>query len=453
MRANKQFGGILIITIIFVMMLTVMFSSLSGMTNALYRRGGLAAQDETAFQIAESGLNFARWRLAHDPTNYTAVTRTISDQLQGVLGTYEVAFVAPPTGSTVIQLTSVGYTTGATTRKVTISASYGKPSFAKYSTLTNDDVWYAAAISGAVHSNGGIRMDGASDSSMSSSRATYMCQTYHGCAPEEKPGIWGIGTDSAYWQYPVASVDYSGLTSDLLSMKDAAIAAGTYFGPSGAYGYELQFFSNNLYKLLKVTAKTAPLTSYASDTGWQNRSDNIAASSAITWGTAVPKNGIMFFEDNVWVSGEIRDRITVAAGRAPYSPDPNTNVDIIINGNITYGGVLDGSRAFAAIAQGNILIPYLIPDVLRLDGAYVAQYGKFGRRYYTATTNNIRTSITRYGMIASNLVPVTSWSDGFSVVSGYVNSFSTYDPNLLYAPPPFFPTSGQYQILSWRKTE
>ncbi len=160
----------------------------------------------------------------------------------------------------------------------------------------------------------------------------------------------------------------------------------------------------------------------------------------------------MFFEDTVWVNGTIEDRVTVAAGREPYSSDPNTNVDIIINGAITYNNVLDGSRAFAAIAQGNILIPYLALDVLRLDGAYVAQYGRFGRRYYTSGSSNLRTSITRFGMVASNLVPVTSWSDGFSVVSGYINSFSTYDPNLLYAPPPFFPTSGQYQILSWRKT-
>ncbi|MEK7500224.1 MAG: hypothetical protein AAB649_06530, partial [Patescibacteria group bacterium] len=281
MHAHKQLGGILIITIIFVMMLTVMFISLSGMTNALYRRGGLAAQDETAFQIAESGLNFARWRLAHDPTNYDPVTRTVSDQLEGVLGSYEVSFVAPPFGSTVVGLTSVGYTAGASLREITINASYGKPSFAKYSSLTNDDVWYTAAISGAVHSNGGIRMDGVSDSSMSSARATYSCQVLHGCGPTEKPGIWGIGSDSSFWQYPVPAVDYGGLTSDLLSTKDAAIAAGTYFGPSGAYGYRLEFLNNHNYRVSTVTAKTAPVSSYAYDTGCQNRSDDIGSTSIL----------------------------------------------------------------------------------------------------------------------------------------------------------------------------
>lgn len=454
MQQNKQMGGILIITVIFVMMLTVMFSSLSGMTNALYKRGSLAAQDETAFQIAESGLNFARWRLAHAPTDYTPVTRTISDPLRGELGTYEVSFTAPSLGSNVVGLNVVGYTAGAISRRITIDASYGKPSFAKYSSLTNDDVWYASAISGAVHSNGGIRMDGVSDSSMSSARATYLCQQNQGCStPVEQPGIWGTGGDSSFWQYPVASVDYSELTSDLLTMKDAAQSANTYFGPSGAYGYRLQFLSNHRYRVYTVTAKNAPVTSYASDTGWQTRSDNIGTQVSLLGVRTVPANGILFFEDTVWVDGPIEDRITVAAGRAPYSPDPNTNVDIIINGSITYNDVLDGTRAFAAIAQGNILIPYQIVDVLRLDGAYVAQYGRFGRRLYTGAGYNMRSSLTRYGMVASNLVPVTSWSDGFSVQSGYINSFSTYDPNLLFAPPPFFPTSGSYQILSWRKTE
>lgn len=454
MNTKNQLGGILIMTVILLMMLTVMFISLSDMTNRLYRKGGLLAQDETAFQIAEAGLNFARWRLAHDPTNYTPISRTVSDQLKGVIGTYDISFTPPPSWSNLVGINAVGYTADSPTRKITIDASYGKASFAKYSSITNSDVWYASTISGAVHSNGGIRMDGVSDSSMSSAKETYVCQTAHNCNNEVKPGVWGTGSNSDFWEYPVASVDYAGLTSDLLSMRATAINNGTYFGPSGAFGYRLQFVSSNRYTVYRVTAKTATLDSYASDTGWQNRSDNIATNTVISPSNrTVPANGILFFEDTVWVAGTVENRITVAAGRAPYSPDPNTNLDIVINGDISYGGVLDGSRSFAAIAQGNILIPHVISDVLRLDGAYVAQYGRFGRRYYTTASNNVRTSLTRYGMVASNLTPVTSWSNGFSVVSGFINSFATYDPNLLYAPPPFFPTSGKYQILSWKKTE
>jgi hypothetical protein len=450
MNTKKQLGGILIMTVIFVMMLTVMFVSLSNMTNTQFRQGGISAQDEMAFQVAEAGLDFAKWRLAHDPTNYTAVSKDVVDQLKGTLGTYSITFTGPQTGSTLIRIVSVGHSLEAPDREVTIEASYGKPSFARYASLTNDDVWYKSAMSGAVHSNGGIRMDGTSDSSVTSAKETYVCQSFHGCANLTKPGVWGTGTDSSFWQYPVPSVDYTGLTVDLLTMKSNAQASGTYYGPSGAYGYRIIFNATNTYTAYRVTGLSAPTDSYASDTGWQNISHDIGTQTRIVLNKPVPSNGVIYFEDRVWISGEIRDRVTVAAGVLPDTP--STNVDVILNGNTSYGGVLDGTRMLGVIAQGNLLIPRISLTDLRLDGAFVAQHGRFGRRFYPSTTTyTIRNSLTRYGMVASNLVPVTAWSSGTTVVSGYRNSYASYDPNLLYAPPPFFPTSGEYQILSWDK--
>ena len=448
---NNQAGGILILTLVLLMMLLVMFISLSGVVNTQYSQGGLAAQDETAFQIAEAGLNFARWRLAHDPTNYSSVSRDVADQLQGLLGTYSLIFTPPINGSTAVTIQSIGQTSNAPTREVTLKATYGSPSFARYASLTNDDVWYKSTISGAVHANGGIRMDGVSDSSMTSAKETYVCQTYHGCNNVTKPGVWGTGVNSALWQFQVAPVDYGALTSGLLSMKSAADAAGTYFGPSGGYGYHLIFNSNNTYSLYRVTAKTSAISSYAQDTGWQSLSHDISRQTLLST-SAVPANGILYFEDTLWVKGEIRTRVTVAAGRFPDTP--STNADIILNGNITYGGVRDGSRILGAVAQGNVLIPYsAAPNIFQLEGAFVAQHGRFGRRYYSSGSSNIRSSITRYGMIASNLVPVTAWLSGNTVVSGYQTGSAAYDPTLYYGPPPFFPTSGEYQFLSWDKTE
>lgn len=451
MNTDNQRGGILTITIVFIGMLMVMFMALSGVTNTQYRLGALSAQDETAFQIAEAGLNFARWRLAHDPSNLTPVTKEVHDQQQGMLGTYALTFTAPQAGSTIVRISSLGHTSNAPTRDVRLEATYGKPSLAKYAFLTNTDVWYKSTISGPVHSNGGIRMDGVSDGSMTSAKETYVCQTFHGCSNQVKPGIWGTGTNSALWQFPVPSVDYASLTLDLLAMKTAAQSAGTYFGASGGYGYHLVFTSSNTYSLYRVTAKTAPRNSYAADTGWQSVSHDIATQTLLSSGS-VPAEGVLYFEDTLWVEGDIRTRVTVAAGRFPDTP--STNADIIINGNISYGGVRDGTRVLGAVAQGNILIPYsAAPNNLQLEGAYVAQHGRFGRRYYSSGSSNVRTSITRYGMIASNLVPVTAWSSGSVVVSGYQSAFSSYDPALLYGPPPFFPTSGEYQFLSWSQEE
>lgn len=452
MRESSNRGGILIMTVIVVMMIGIMFASIGGVTNLQYHQGGLAAQDETAFQIAEAGLNFARWRLAHNPTDFSSAQQQLTDQLQGVLGTYSLTFVAPPSGSKVVTITSTGHTANAPARDVTLKVTYGIPSLANYVFITNEDVWYDEEIHGQVHSNGGIRMDGTSDSTMTSAKATYVCQDFHGCHNQTKPGIWGDGVDSALWQFPVPAIDYSGLTLDLLDMKASAQSAGTYLGPSGAQGYHIVFNSNTTYSVYRVTAKTSVVRSYAADTRWQWASHDIASETLLSSAT-VPDNGIIYAEDTLWVNGDVRTHITVAAGRFPDTP--GTNADIIINGNISYGGIHDGTRVFGAIAQKNVLIPYsAAPDNLQLDGAYLAQHGRFGRRYYPTGTYKLRASFQLYGMIASNLTPVTSWVDSNSVVlSGYQTGVSTYDPHLLYGPPPFFPTSGEYQFLSWEETQ
>lgn len=438
-------------TLVFVSMFTVIFIALSGMTNRQFREGTHQIQDELAFQVAESGLNYGRWRLAHDGDNFTPVQQNVEDQFAGVIGTYELTFEQPVTGSSIVLITAVGRTASSPTRPVTLKARYGIPSLARYAAVTNGDVYYKGEIKGYVHANGGIRMDGESDSLMTSAKSTYTCKPYHGCNYVTKPGIWGTGEKPELWEFPVSSVDYAGITLDLVDIKTAAQNSNTYYGPSGSYGYSIVFNSNNTYSVYRVTQKTTPVWSQWSDGPQEYLSHDINQQVFIQT-KQVPSGGTIFFEDNVWVKGEIRDRVTVAAGKFP--DQSSTNVDIIINGNISYGGVKDGSRAFGAIAQRDVLIPYsAAPDVLELDGAYIAQKGRFGRRYYSSGTYRLRSKIEKYGMIASNNVPVTAYLSGNTVVSGYQIGETTYDPYLIYGPPPMFPTNGQYEFLSWEQVE
>ncbi len=450
-RGKAQAGGILIMTLVFVSMFAVIFIALSGLTSRQYHEGTNQLQEELAFQIAEAGLNYGRWRLAHDDDNFTAVQKDVEDQFAGTIGTYSLTFEQPQEGSTIVSITSVGATTSSPTRQVTLKARYGIPSLARYAAITNSDVYYTGELKGYVHANGGIRMDGESDSLMTSAKATYTCKPYHGCNNLTKPGIWGTGEREELWEFPVTPVDYNSITVNLLDIKTAAQSTNTYYAPSGALGYSVVFNSNNTYSVYKVTQKTTPVWSQWTDGASEYLSHDIQT-QVFVHTKAVPSGGSIFFEDNVWVKGEIRDRVTVAAGKFP--DQPSTNVDIIINGSITYGGLRDGSRAFGAIAQRNVLIPYsAVPDRLELDGAYIAQKGRFGRRYYASGTHRLKNKIEKYGMIASNGIPVTAYISGGSVVSGFEIGETTYDPYLVYGPPPMFPTNGQYEFLSWEQVE
>lgn len=454
-RTRYQQGGTLIMALVFLMTFTVVFLSLAGLVSRTYHESILQAQDETAFQIAEAGINYARWRLAHDPENISVAEKTMEDPYAGVLGSYEVNFEEPQSGSTIVNITSVGSTANQPSRRVTLKVRYGRLSLARYVSITNGDVRYGGNISGAVHANGGIRMEGYSDSLMTSAKETYKCLKTFGCeAPYEiKPGIWGNGEESELWEFPVVPVDYEGMTNDLLDISQAAEATDTYYGFSYAYGYQIVFNDDNTFSIFRVTKKEPAVYSCAYVPKWTcgYYSHDVKNMSLVETKT-VPSGGAIFIEDNVWVKGDIRDRVTVAAGRFPDKT--STNVDIILNGNITYGGVKDGSRVFAAIAQRNILIPYSgAPDNMEINGAYVAQKGSFLRRCYKNGLNKLKTSLIRYGMIASNGVPATAWLVDGNVVSGFQSGESVYDSNMLYGPPPYFPTSGQYQLISWEEEQ
>jgi len=239
-------------TLVFVSMFLVIFIGLSGLVTRSYHESIVQSHNELAFQIAENGLNFARWRLAHAPDDLSDETKVITDQFAGDLGSFTLAFDPPPAGESTVTITSTGQTVGGTGGTVVLRARYGQQSLARFSSITNKDVWFGGAISGQLHANGGVRMDGTTESLVSSAKATYECQPYHGCSSpsETKPGVWGSGTIQSLWDFPVAPVDFNALTLSLLDMKTAAQAAGTYYGPSGSRGYQIVFNTDNTYTML-----------------------------------------------------------------------------------------------------------------------------------------------------------------------------------------------------------
>jgi hypothetical protein len=162
----------------------------------------------------------------------------------------------------------------------------------------------------------------------------------------------------------------------------------------------------------------------------------------------LPANGLIFFEDNVWVDGAIDGaRLTIASARFPDEAS-TTRTNIILNGDLLYTKY-DGTDSIGLISQGNVLIGLVSNDTLRVDAAVIAQNGFIGRYSYTSDCSPyyIRTLFTAYGMLASNQRSGFWYGD-----NGYQTRKYIYDANLLYAPPPSFPlTSDQYTTLSWQE--
>lgn len=454
---QSQRGSVLILIIIFGNIAIVGIGAIISLLIAEQRSSEATLTSEQAFQVAEAGINYYGWVLAHNPTDYTGADQDYTDNSNNTIGHFTVNVTPPVAGSSIITLTSTGSSNLDANKKRTVQVRYGKPSYAKFAVLTNTNVWFGEneAVHGRLHSNGGIRMDGVGDSLVTTVKETYICGPEHGCNDEVKPGIWGTGQDPVLWDFPVAdAVDFNSITLDFEAMQTAAQNDGIYLGKSTAYGYHIVFKDDSTLTINLVGKMHKAVTGY-DGTNWVTESNDIQTNSPITGyqDIPMPDNGLIFVEDQTWVSGNVNGRVTVAAAHLP--DDGTATYDIIISDNITYVPDRTSGSVLGLIAQQDILVPLFSPTKLTVDAAMLAQKGHVIRYYYSSSTSKehaIKQDINTYGTIITNTVWTWTWVNASGkITSGYTASVINYDPALEYSPPPFFPTQDEYDFISWEE--
>lgn len=465
-QKSKQRGVIIVFEIVVIFIFSLVMMAVLGNAAMQYRVLRSSTAKEQAFDIAEAGINYYQWHLAHFPVDFkdgTGAAPTTQSDFGGVacyphtyidkdtnqtLGKYCLQITAPLVGSTIVTIKSIGYAASNSSVKRNITTLYGIPSFAKYAFLTNTDVWIGSSetVSGELHANGGIRFDGTGNAPITSSKSTYSCQTYHGCGPTTKAGVWGAAAQATknFWDYPVGNVDFSSLTSDFATLKSTAQTSGIYLSPSNTQGYSLVFNANSTVSVYKVTSLSSHATGFDVD-GNSHPEDLDYNGRTLQFTQAIPSSGVIYVEDRTWVEGTVSARTMVAAAKLPYNAA--TAPSIIIPNNIVYTAK-DGSVSLGLVAQKDVLLSYAAPTNLEIDAAMVAQNGSVQNYYFSG---NIKNTITIYGAIASYGIWTWSWVNGSGqTTGGYQNTSTSYDSNLLYAPPPSFPlTSSGYQQITW----
>lgn len=328
------------------------------------------------------------------------------------------------------------------------------------------------------------------------------------------PGVWCDTTVTApvscnarnksNWAYPVTSVDFNQVSSSLCNMKKVAFA--DYSATSAlasqstactqvpttrtnAYvpqyssssfsiskGYLIRLNNNKTYDLYKVNSEDDTQTTYTSALG------TTLVASAIPF----PTSGVIFVEDNVWVLSNptVAGRVTIASGRLASS---SYSTNIVISGNIKYT-TKNGNDAVGLVAEDSIYVaPYAPPATgsftFEINGALLAasgnvMFGEGGLNARKGTYRNDSDSCTRgwvaanqtmlfYGSVANRQTWTWTWDNGTGAcgdavrattgaasgryISGIYNNLTQYDYNLQYAPPPSYPVTSGYNILSWRE--
>jgi len=431
-----------------------------------------------AFQISEAGVLWYRWYLAHMADGRTAqqiqafwsggtalgvgtpYVATYEDSA-GAVGHYRLTVTPPTTGSTVVSVLSEGWMDKDPNLIRSIRVRFRRPSWSEYTVVANADVWFGntETVIGKVFSNGGVRVDGYATNLVSSAVSTYTNASAGASTPS--PGVWSSqpGEVSSVYhvpvfqggkKFPVPTKDFNSIGADLSLMKSDAVAGvggSRYFGTTGL-GRHIRLLTNGTFQIRTVSARSTK--SGRGTDGSTSAIPNQITGYADAWQTyALPANGVIFVENNVWLEGQVKGaRVTIVA--ANLSGGAKANIFLGMN-TIQYT-YYDGQDNLGIIAQGNIEVIYDSLLTLRIDGALLAQTGRVERSFY-GDGNDHKTSIHTYGALATNQQYTWNWCVGgnCNTLYGFTNTQSEYDNHLFYAPPPYFPTGTQYLMDLWEE--
>jgi len=461
-KLNKKHRGVIIpFVIVFGAALAMILVSLLGYVSYRYKQAVRQTAKSNSLQAAEAGLNYYYWYVIHtlegkscsqlitywtaNPLGVPHYDGQLKNQAGTVIAEYKIEITPPTQCSTIIMVEVTGWDVNHPTVKRVLKARLRKPSWSEYSVIANDIMRFGTGTEtwGPIFSNNGIHFDGVAHNLVSSNIPdTYWDPDYG----TNKPGVWtALPNESQVFlagkEYPATYRDFNKVGVDFGGvMKDASQPSqgGLYFPPlaSPNCGYHLILRSDGKVNVSRVTS-------------CGSSSHQIARESSATVYN-LPSNGLIFVEDDAWIEGTIQNQhLTVAA--ADTLGGTMANIYLFHDINYTYR---DGRDVLGLIAQNNITVGLYSNNILNIDAALVAQTGRVGRDYYTRSSSStyyIRDTITVNGAIATNRRYGFAWICGGSHCSGYRTRNIIYDNNLLYYPPPFFPTGDHYSIDLWEE--
>ena len=508
---SKKNGTIIILVLVFGTIFSILLAGFSGFILLQLKHSKEKVAWYQALIVAEGGVNYYRWHLAHAPEdlqdgNDWCCNENPSLSLEdcgNVCGPYIHSYYDPEGGEigkfslqiygkkqcgeiTSISIVSVGWSNDFPNVKRKVKVKYVKPTVADFAYLLNSNVWAGSdrVIKGPYHSNGGIRMDGKNKSLVSSALSDWTCTCSFGCkAPSclenscpdvcvwdgsscKCPGIFTTANgNEELFDFPVPPFDFSGITMDLNHIKNLTQSGkGIYLSPSSTgKGYHIILKQDRSIDVYEVT-NLSSVCAYDTENGYHCESSVISGEN-FKGNYPIPSDcGLIFTEDNIWAEGEVNGKIALVSADLI---NPNKETDVWLVGNITYIHD-DNSDGLVLLAQHNNLIGLYVPDNMELDGIYIAQTGHFGRNHYpcwpwwwggscascsSCSSERYRSYLKIFGSIVSNGRVGTKWSSSSGTwVSGFNTRENIYDPFQSYNPPPFLPCiSEQHLFREWEE--
>jgi fibro-slime domain-containing protein len=425
---NNWRGNILILIIAFGWISLAIILGLVSYAISENRASKYKLNREEAVQIAEAGIAYYRWHLAHNNNDFKDGTSENGPYVHEyrnkdgkLIGYYSLTIISPENGSTIVTIFSTGWLVDQPDSKRTLKVRLGFPAISDYAFLVDSDLIFSntAFVHGKTHANGRISFNGTSDAPISSAIE-----------------ITGSGGPKSYWLFPVPRKDLASVSVKLAEIKTKAQTNGLnwpYLPASGAYGYQLTFRADGMVDVSKVISAPACFSGSCYD------ATDFSAPTAYE----IPTSSYIFVDDAIWVNGVVKGRATLAT----------MGNDIVINGNLAYLAK-DGMNVLGLMTDSNILFPYNVPDPMEVDAALLTVNGTIFRPKYIDNgvgSKDIINLQNFYGSRVSNFSGGMKYLGCGSICSGFLNTNYTYDANLTYRPPAGFPVGSTYNLISWEE--
>lgn len=467
MYNNK--GAVIPILLVFIAVFLTLFGGITTLVLFELKAQDKRAAFDQALYIAEAGISYYQWCLNHELEDCDT-QKEVLDSQANLLGAFSLDIDETQSCGETIQkkVVASGWTDKFPETKRKISVVYARPSVARYSYMIDESVWAGddRTIRGFYHSNGGIRMDGTNFSLVTSSSplgewictgsfGCSSCPVSYGCRLEDGdcicPAVFTTTNNAnpGLFEFPVTNLNFDGFIGDVDKIQKAAISNLTYFKPSieidsSADGYHVILKDNGTMEVWIITDLSS-VSGYSLEEGWHD--DEFIIEDEYWYNTYPinPSCGVFYFEDDLWIEGTLKGRLTVASANLLAS---GAYTDVVLSGSIDYT-TDDGSDVLEVIAERNMLISPLSPDSMVLRGIFIAQDGRFGRNHYL---NNKKTLLETFGAVISRGRTGTQWTSGGEIISGYRVRDDYIDPNLIYGAPPFTPhLEPDFKVIKWEE--
>ncbi len=501
--------GLVIMTVVLIILtsiLTYIASQIKFSSNRLER--------EKAFQVAEAGIYYYRWYLAHatDGMNVQQLkafwesnstlgvagdySQDYTDPETGEsVGTYTIHLETPPSYSTVVTITSTGVSHKMPDVQRKIKVRFRRPSWSEYIFLSNSFMNFGdeAVVYGKIHSNYGIRFDGLAYNTVSALPAKFDDPSHgsnnghdskdFGVHTHKSPGDpyapaanwpWADGTVPSRpdvfvggRQFPVPEVSFNGVTANLTYMKSQAQSGGGQYFDSTGIGRKITLKNDGTYNVCTVSSQHSSheIANYGGIVS------GASGSYSQTNGNPCTTNSCCAYDSCPYIQvGKPSEGKCVSLENYPIVD----NGIIFVEDNAWVEGSINNKRVSIAAANSSGDADIYI-GISNID-LRVASYdcnnviGLVAQRDIRVLNDCPSNFTVDAALLAqTGLVGIVSGMGGkYSFTfngaiasfkqpffqegnSGFADRTYNFNNRLLYCPPPYFPTGTEYAIDLWEE--